>query len=461
MIKHFLIISTLLLSINLYSQPEQFSLVQAREYALKNSPLIKNADIDIDIAKKKIWETTAMGLPQLSGALSYNNMIDVPTTLLPDFISPAVYGVLMKEGLIMPGQMPTGEPQYFPAQFGTQHNASWNFQASQLIFNGAYIVGLQASRIFLNISKQSHIKTTYQIIDNVSSSYYLVLIADESVKILESSYNNLLKSLNEMQKMKEVGLIEETDVDQLKITTVNIKNTINNLNRQSEISKRLLKFQMGMPLDKEIELSEKLDDIILTINFNSLINDEFIIENNIDYQLLLTQEKLISLNLKRENTTFMPNVVGFYTYQKSAMRNSFDIFEKDKDWFPSSILGISIEVPLFSSGLRLAKVQQAKLELLKIQNTIEQLSDGLQIEYDVARNSYLTAYESYLASKNNYELSLKIYERWQVKFKEGLASSAELTMQQNQYLTAQSNYYNSIFELLSAKIKIERLLNKE
>lgn len=436
-------------------------LKQAQQMALSNNQNVKNAQIDLKIAKKKIWETTAIGLPQVSGQVSYNDMLDIPTTLIPDFISPAVYGVLLQEGLIPPSHMPSGEPQYFAAKFGTQHNASYMLQASQLIFNGAYIVGLQASKIFYQLSDQSYIKKNQEVVDNVTSSYYLVLVAHESIRILDSSYQTIEKSARELKQIADAGLADETDAEQLNVTAMNIKNTLQRMKRQLEVSERLLKFQMGIDLDKPIKLTDNLDKLLGQINFTSVLADTFNLEKNINYKLLETQEKLSKLNLQREKSNFLPSIVGFFSYQKSAIRSEFDIFDGNKPWYPTKVIGLTVDIPIFSSGQRLMKVQEAKLELEKMKNTKEQAAEGLKMEYSNARNAYLNSFESYIQNKESYALATKIYNRWQIKFKEGVASSMELTTQQNQYLTAQANYYNSIFELLSAKIKLERMLNQE
>lgn len=436
-------------------------LIQAQQMALSNNQNVKNAQIDLKIAKKKIWETTAIGLPQVSGQVSYNDMLDIPTTLIPDFISPAVYGVLLQEGLIPPSHMPSGEPQYFAAKFGTQHNASYKLQASQLIFNGAYIVGLQASKIFYQLSDQSYIKKNQEVVDNVTNSYYLVLVAHESIRILDSSYQTIEKSAKELKQIADAGLADETDAEQLNVTAMNIKNTLQRMKRQVEVSERLLKFQMGIDLDKPIKLTDNLDKLLGQINFTSVLADTFNLEKNINYKLLETQEKLSKLNLQREKSNFLPSIVGFFSYQKSAMRSEFDIFDGNKPWYPTKVIGLTIDIPIFSSGQRLMKVQEAKLELEKMKNTKEQAAEGLKMEYSNARNAYLNSFESYIQNRESYALATKIYNRWQLKFKEGVASSMELTTQQSQYLTAQANYYNSIFELLSAKIKLERMLNQE
>lgn len=441
-------------------ESKAFSVKEAQDYAVKNSYQVKMSAMDVDIARKKIWETTAIGLPQVKGSASYNDMLDIPTTLLPDFISPAVYGVLLKEHLISPSQMPDpSQMQYFPAKFGTQHNMSLDLTASLLLFNGAYIVGLQASRIYLDLSKQSLEKSEKEIKLNVTKSYYLVLVAKENKTILDSSYAVIQRTLSEIEAMNKQGFVEETDVDQMRITASNLQSTLNMLTRQIEIAERLLKFQMGIELDQPITLTDNLETILAQTNLSALGETPVDIKSQPDYKLALTQEKLSYLNLKREQTTLLPTLTTFFTRQEKAMRNEFDIFKSGKDWYPTTIFGVGLDVPIFSSGSRISKIQQAKLAYHKSQVLRTQIEEGLKLDVLQSKNEYSVAFEKYLNMRQSYELAKKIYNRTLIKYKAGVAGSFELTQANSQYLTTQSNYYNALLELLNAKVKLDKVLN--
>jgi len=441
-----------------------FSLKSAQEYAAKNSFAMRNARIDLTIAKKKIWETTAMGLPQISGQITYQDMLDIPTTLLPDFISPSVYGVLMKEGVVdrfgNPITMAASSDATFPAKFGTQHNASYGATLSQLIFSGQYIVGLQASKVFYQMSEEGFKKSEIDARMNVTSTYYLVLVLKQNKEILEKSLTSLQKTVFEVAQTNQQGFVEDITVDQMKINLITLQNTITSIAGQIEISKNLLKFQMG------IDLSQ---DITLTDNLESFVNESLLqpvaavapdVNLLIDYQIMQTQIKLQKLNLRREQSNFLPTIAGFYTYKKSAMRSEFDIFKAGQDWYPTSIIGINIDVPILSSGSRLMKVQQAKLNLQKTEIAQLQVSEALKLEASQATIGFNTAVEKFKREKTNKELASKIYETTLIKFNQGVATSVELTQTYTQFLSSESSFHTSLMEMLNAKLKMDKAMGK-
>jgi outer membrane protein len=323
---------------------KSFNLQQAQEYAVKNSYSVKNALADREIARKTIWETTAMGLPQISGSVNYQNMVDIPTMLMPDFLTSAVVGV--NQGLF--GLEPIGpvpETGFFPVQFGAKHNADWGITASQLLFSGEYIVGLQASRIFYDLSEKALLKTQNDIRESVAKSYYLVLVAEESYKILQEMVANTVSIRKEMEAMLEVGFIEDTDVDQMLLLEANLQNTLNNLATQVEIANRLLKFQMGISLNEKIILTDKLSNLLNMDDIVQVMIKDFQLASNIEFQLMETQEGLAEMSLRRQNSTFLPSVAAFATYSESGMNNKFELFDSSQDWFPTTIVGLSITSP--------------------------------------------------------------------------------------------------------------------
>lgn len=433
-----------------------FSLKQAQDHAIKNSYLVKNALADREIARKTIWETTAMGLPQVSGAVNYQNMVDVPTMLLPDFLTPVVVGV--NKGLFgLDPIAPVPETEFFPVQFGARHNADWGITATQLVFSGEYIVGLQASRIFYGLSEKALVRTQHEIMESVAKSYYLVLVAEESYKILQEMVVNTAAIRREMEAMLEVGFIEDTDVDQMLLMEASLQNTMNNLSTQVEIAQRLLKFQMGVNLSDPVELTDNLSDVLNIDEVMQIMLKDFQPSSNIDYQLMQSQEDLAEMNLRRYNSSYLPSVAAFATYSKSAMRNKFDIFDTDQDWFPTTIVGVSINIPVFSSGMRMAQASKARLELEKARTVKTQVSEGLRLNYQQALLSLKTAHDNYLTEKKNLELSEKIYNKTTIKYREGVASSLELTQVQNQLLTTQTNYFRAMVDMLNAKAELEKL----
>lgn len=424
---------------------QRFSLRQVQEYAVAHSTATGNARLDVAMAKKKIWETTASGLPQVNASVSYQDMIKIPTTLIPaEFIDP------------------DAEPGTFiGVKFGTQHNATLDVTVSQLIFSGSYIVALQASKIYLRLSQESLAKSEIDVKANVSNTYYLILLAEDSLQTLRASLENIRKTFDETSEMLKAGFVEDTDVDQLQLTVTDLENSVKSMERQVRVTYRLLKFQMGFDLDKEIRLADNLDAILNRLDAEKLLKDPFDLESHIDYRILDAQEKSYRMLLKREKTEYLPTITAFATHRQSAMRDSFNFFKKtDEDWFPSTIIGINIAIPIFTSGMRPAKVAQARMDLEKVKNSKNEVARGLRLELLQARSTFADALEKADSTRKNVKLAKKIYEKTQVKYREGMSSSLELTQVHNQYLTAESNYTRAVVDLLNAKTRMHKILSR-
>lgn len=448
------------------------SLREAQDYAIKNSPVTKNAQLDLEAARKKIWETTAIGLPQVSGKVSYSYMITVPPTLemfnsfsgLGENFG-TIYGMIgqlaaqqgnlaVLQQLDSLSNASSGEAE----EAATIDDMRWGMTAdltvSQLIFSGAYLVGLQTTKVFKSLSEVSMTKSEKDLRQNVANAYYLVLMVEENLRVLDSTLTATQKLYDEMKKISQAGLLDETDVDQLNITVSNIRNARNALERQKDVAVNLLKFQMGCEMSSSVTLTETLSGFINEQQIAGLMLEPFGVENTPEYQLLQTQVRLNELNVRLNKSSFLPDIAAFYQHQENFNDKSFS-------FTPPDIFGLSMTVPIFSSGGRLAKVSQAKIQLQKSVNTQQQAVQGLVLDYESSRNALMNAYDKYQTNRENMVLAERIYTRTLTKYREGISSSLELTQAQSQYLTAQSNYFNAMYELLSARAKIEKMLNKE
>jgi outer membrane protein TolC len=226
------------------------------------------------------------------------------------------------------------------------------------------------------------------------------------------------------------------------------------MERQINAAKQLIKFQMGYPIEKEINLTDKLENMASEIQLESLVANDFKINNNINFQIMETQVKLGKLNLQREKSTVLPSLAAVYRHHRN-----FD--DKALDFNPSNLFMLTLNIPIFSSGQRFVKIQQRKLEFDKAINNRDNVSQGLQLQYINARNEMINAYDSYTNVKRNLELTKRIYDKTLIKFKEGLSSSMDLTQAQNQFLSAQSEYINNLNTLLTAKNKLTKLTNQQ
>ena len=408
----------------------KLSLTDAQNYAIQYNRTVQSAKIDVESAKKKVWETTAIGLPQVSFSANYLHIFDtIPEISLP-----------------IPGATEK-------LTMAVKDNVTYDVTVTQLIFSGEYIVGLQASRVFKELSEKNLAKAENQTMESVTNTYYMIQVVEENISVLKQSLVVMNKTYNDLAKMNEVGFNEETDVDQIKINKTNIEILINSLNAQKEILTKLLKLQLGLDFSQQILLTEKLSSVIEMCNLGFIGTQEFNVENTVDMQLINTQVKLSELSLKREKSTFLPTVSGFYKHQEQLKEPSFSFTMKN-------IGGISISLPIFSSGMKMAKVGQAKLALKQSQLNRTNVEQSLIMEYDQAKSDYLTAFSNYNMNKESMELSKKIYDKTIIKYTEGVASSFELTQNQGQYLTTQSNYFDSVLKLLQNKAKLERILKK-
>lgn len=430
------------------SKAIKFSLKEAQEYALQNSPAVKSAAIDLESARKKIWETTAIGLPQVTATGNYQYIFKVPEfsfggfydyRLLPDG-TPITKNDLLNT--YQPGQ---------PVKLGVQQNFTWNISVNQLIFSGEYIVGLQASRTFKELSERNLQKTKNETKEAVAKAYYMILTGEENLSILRQNLQLIDKTLNDVTAMYKQGFVEETDVDQIRINKLNLENLVNSVTEQVQIAYRLLKFQMGIDVNQSIELTDKLDELIAMGNFKLWSQNEFDVQKNIDLKIMQTNEALSMLNLQREKSRFLPSISAFYQHQEQLKKPQFNFTIPD-------ITGFGISWPLFTSGSRNSKVSQARLALEKATIGKNQVRDGLIIEFDQSRNAYNKALNDYLTFKENLNLADKIYRKTLLKYSQGMASGMELTQAQNQFLTTESNYYNAVLSLFNAQAKLEKLL---
>jgi len=446
--KHTFLIKTLILLIlPLIVNAQQDSIMsltvsQAMEHAIKFNTNAQNARLDVTIAEKKVWETTSIGLPQVSASGSYYNNLSLATQLIPaEFFG--------------------GEPGTFAeVQFGTKHNFNGTLSVSQLIFNGSYLVGLQAAKVYKSLSEKSLVKTEAEIKANTANTYYTILMAEQNYKILQENLVNMKDLYRQTKAMAETGFVEETEADKLKITVSSLENTTNSLQRQIDYLYLLFKIVLNVDKETQIALTENLDQVLLEINIDELLKKEFELEAHPDYQLIKVQEDLMALDVKRYKSEYLPSLSAFYNFQENAMRNEFNPLSGDEKWFESSMLGFQIDIPIFNSGQKRSKVQQARLELEKVTNSKNTLESTLYSLLLQKRNEFLTAQENLKNSSENMETSKKVLNHVIIKHQKGVASSMELTQANQDFLSTVSNHTQAIVDLLNAKIELQKILNE-
>ncbi|MEE4198435.1 MAG: TolC family protein [Bacteroidales bacterium] len=410
----------------------EISLQEALDYALQNNILLQNAALDIEAARKKVWETTAIGLPQVNGNFNYQHIPgELPTF---DMMDPT-----------------TGEMQSI--ELGVKNSSTYSLTLSQLIFSGEYIVGLQASKTFLRISQLSHEKQNLETRNGVITSYVSVLILERNKSITDSSLQNIRLLLHETQQLYRQGFMEETDVDQLQITYNSLVNTRKTIERQIDISRKLFKVLLGADLNTRLVLTDKLEQLESAMIHPAEEIPAFSLSENIDFRLAENQERIQELNYKREKTKYLPTISAFYTYQDKTNKAAFD-------FTINNIVGVNVEVPIFSSFQRNARVKQARIEMEKARNNKELAAENLQVQSQQAKYSFLEAREKYELAEQNLVLSKKVFKNTSEKYKQGMVSSMELTQANNTYLQTQTEYINALFELYKTKIELDKILNE-
>jgi outer membrane protein TolC len=455
-----LVLSSLLLGSNLLAQEAQiFGIEDAIKYAQENSLSVKQAKLDLDRSKQQVREYTSIGLPKASISSEYNYNINLPTQLLPDFLTPAVVGTLEAFQLVPSGtgaNLPEGQPQ--PVQFGTNNNLRMGLNINTLVFDGSYFVGLKAAKGLVQMTSKQTDLSLQQIKNNVKKSYLTVLIAEENRKTLFKNIENLEKLLTETKAYKESGLIEQLDVDRLELSLLNLKSEFEMVGRQVELAYNVLKFQMNFPLNEKISLSDSLksmtespseDDLSAKANF----------DNRIELQILKQSEYLNELNVKRYKMGYAPTVSAFFTHQYQIQRNN--LFDKDEaGFFPISIVGASLNIPLFDGFDKDAKIKIAEIDRKKINLQIKQFELASTLELENSRTAYKNAKERLGNQSKNMELAEKILNTTKVKYKEGIGSSMEITTAEQELYRTQANYMNALYDLAVAKADLDRVLGK-
>jgi outer membrane protein len=434
---------TMLSSVGMAQQNQKynFTLEQAIGFALDSNYTAINARRDIAIAIKKKWETTAVGLPQLNANVSYQNNLKQPTTLLP-------------------GEIVGGDSGSFvPVIFGTKQNATLGATLTQLIFDGSYLVGLQAAKTFLDYSENAEEKTQLEVRKGVINAYGSVLLSKELVKIFELNKINLEKNLFETRAFYENGFTEEESVEQLEITLINLETQLKNSKRTLIIAQQMFNLAIGIDVESEVDMLDNLDSLTQENISLEFLEENINIEDNIDYKIASNFTEQRILELKLEKSYSIPNLAAFVNYGTQANSDGFNFFSNDQKWYQSSLLGVSMNIPILSSGLRSARTQQARIALEQAETNLTEAYQRILLEINTAKNNYRFAIEIYNNNKKNLDLSERVEQKNEIKFSEGLSTSFDLRTAQIQLYTAQQNYFEAMLRVITTKADLETVLN--
>ncbi|WP_445453635.1 TolC family protein [Flavobacterium sp. 25HG05S-40] len=409
-----------------------FSLQQAINHALEHNYTAINAGRDIESAKQKKWETTATGLPQISAGLDYQKNFEIQKAFF--------------------------NGQEIP--LGANHSMTARTTLSQLIFDGSYIVALQASKTYLKYYENAKQKTNTEIREMVINAYGNVLLAEESIAILEKNKTTLSKTLGDTQETFKNGLIEEENVEQLQITLAIINSNLNNTKRLLDVATKMLKLTLGIDINADLKLTDKLDSLTLSNLDLAFSSGEFTVDNNVNYQIAQNFQEQRSLELKLERSKALPSLAANVNFGYNAFGDEFRFFSQDQKWLNYSYVGASLNVPIFSSFGRHARTQQAKIALEQAKTQLTETEQQLKLQYEKAKSEYEFAVEEYATSKSNLNLADRIERKQEIKFTEGLSSSFDFSEAQRQLYTAQQNYLQSMVNIINKKAALEKIINK-
>ena len=421
--------------------PESVSLEEAVAYGLENNRRVINANLEVQKAYKEKWKTIAIGLPQITAEADYQNFIELPTSLIPA----QFFGG--KEG------------EFAEVQFGTPQTMRAGVTLNQLIFDGSYLVGLESIKVYLNISENLLEKTVLEIRKDIINSYFSVLLTRENILFLEKNRANLKTNLEELTQLFRNGFEEEESVEQLRLTLSSVETQLRYAQNVERITLDMLKLLMGFPTQSPLFLKDELDTLTTASLFEFPTETAPKIENNIDVKIAQNNFASEGLLYKLERSKNMPRLSAFLNGNYTGNSETFSFTEANQKWFGASMLGVKLQVPIFSSFMRRANSQKAKIAVAQAETNLNETQERIFIEIQAATNEYQLSVENYFTTKENLALATRIKEKNQIKYFEGLASSFEYREAQLQLYNAQNNYIKSIQSVVQKKLNLETLLN--
>ena len=407
------------------------SLDQALDMALQKNTTMLNAALDIDYAETQVNELKAQGLPQVSGSADFSHTFKIPTQIIPgDFVG-------------QPGTM-------IATQFGVPFNVNVGVGASQLLFDGTFFLGLKAASEFVNISKLSASASEIDIKEGVTKAYYMALISQQNIGQLSASLANIKKLQSETEQLYKAGFAEKLDVDRLTLSVSNLEININKLQNQAKLAKQLLLNTIGVDVNQELTLTSKIP--------GEPTSDSYAAVNRIEIKLIDQQQELNQLNLKRYKMGYFPSIYGNFSYGSSTFASDGKFGELGDDWYGNGRYAVSLNVPIFDGLYKKAKMDQAKIDFKKTENTKQQALLGMNLQVGQAKTNYLNALKTIELQKKSQDLAESIFNTTKIKFKEGIGSSFEMINAESELTQANTNYLIALYELNVARIDLNKAL---
>ncbi|MEO6329651.1 MAG: TolC family protein [Ginsengibacter sp.] len=431
-------------------QTNAFSVQQAVDYALKNSPQVKNALLDIQIQRETNKEITAAAFPQIHGNVNVNKFPNVAVQTFPNFIAAGTYGVLMQEGVKNGNGTPVQIPANFgiiEAQFGSKYTAAAGVDLDQLLFDGQVFVGIMARKASIEFATKTAEVTDEQIKANVYKIYYQLVVGRKQIESIDANILRFEKLLSDTREIYKNGFAEKLDVDKVEVQLNNLKTEKLKAENQIEAGIAGLKFLLSMPKKDQLILTDTLSEQELKEN---ILDEKYNYGDRKEYQQLSLLEKLNGFNIKRYKLSKIPTLALSGNYSKNAQRQKFDFFQGR--YFTSSFIGLRLNVPIFDGGARNARIETARLNFQKNRNNIEQLKLSIDNDVEQSRIRMKSALSTMDMQKQNIILAERVYNTTKLKYEQGLGSNQEIYTAQTELKVAQNNYYSSLYDAINAKI---------
>jgi outer membrane protein len=420
------------------SQVHNFTVDDAVSFALKNSVQVRNALVDLRMQQQSNKEITAQALPQINASGSLTDYLDIPTSLIPAEFTGGPAGT------------------YIPIKFGTKYNASGGISVTQILFDGQVFVGLQARSTSLQFySKQAEV-TQESIKVNVMKIYYQLVVGRQQLTTVQANIDRFEKLLHDTKEMYKQGFAEQLDVDKVNVQLINLQTTKVKTQNQLDAGNASLKFLMNMPQKDQLVLVDSLTQESLREN---ILSENYQYTDRKDYQLLQLNRKLNEFNIRRYKLSYLPILSANGNYAANAQRRKFDFFNGGP-WYKTSLIGLSLQVPIFDGFAKKARIGQAKLALEKTDNNIEQLMASIDNDIKQSSLNITSALVTVDAQKKNMELAERVYNSTKLKYEQGLGSNQEISTAQTDLVTAQNNFYSSLYDAIIAKIDYQKAAGK-
>ncbi|MBP8824342.1 MAG: TolC family protein [Flavobacteriales bacterium] len=430
--------SALLAMATMAQGPVSLSLQQAVDQAARQSYIVQYSALEAEKADSKIKEILGVGLPQVAASAGLNNYLKVPTQVIPNFFG--------------------NDPPTMEIQLGVPWMLNGGVQLNQLLFDGSYLVGLQATRELKDKAGLDLEKAQHDARVQAAKAYYAVLAAEEGVRLLGESLPLLEKSAGDAKAMVQQGFMESTDVDRLTIQLADTRNRQGSLRQQANVARAYLALVLGLPTGTPTTLTDALQPLLDDPAEAGLAEAAFDVNQHVDQQVAQSMLRLGELDVRNKKAAYLPSLGGFFNYQQAYNYMEFDI-GNGSWWFPGSLWGLQLNVPIFSSGMRHQQVRQAKLSLEQANVNAKATEQRLLAEKEQQQAILRAAQDSYDTGRRNLALSRSIFDRTSIKFTEGMASSFELTQEHGNYLTMQQTYIQRIVDLLQARADMRKALD--